>query len=748
MKRLLSLFNRITHYASPITVLLALSLSPLTYSLFLTSAFAEEKTASMKEIVVTATRTEKELASAPGSVSVVTKEDIEKRNIKMVDDALNTTAGIYQKRGKGIMDRMSSLSLRGIPDDTRTLFLLDGIALNDAYSGGVSYDLLSVEDVEKIEVVKGPFSSLYGGYAMGGVVNIITKMPEKREFTFKTGYGSSWNRGEAMDDLRKFYLSYGDKLKDKLSLFVSYGYKATNGYPTDFNVQSSKPTAGITGWTQTTDNQGNTRYLIGDKGDHRWWDDQMTLKAGYDFTKETKMNLSYMQSRDEYNYDEPHTYLKNAAGNEVWSYGSVKESSFLSGSGGSLRNTYNIGFETAFSSVKMKLSLGLMDRGKAWSVTRGTTVATTRAGGPGTLTETPSQSYNADIQFTVPVFDRHILTFGSPFRHGWADSQEHGITNWKDETSKTTLSYQAKGKDKTYALFVQDEIMILKNLTAYIGFRQDWWETYNGYVNQVGTSGYPKEYDSRNASAFSPKAALVYKPFDKTTLRTSIGKAFRPPTIYELYRTWTASSGTTYAGNPDLKPETTTSWDAGIEQGLWRGAKVKATYFENYLKDLIYSKTVSSTLQEKINAGKAESKGVELEAEQRFDKWLRLFANLTYTNAKIKKNDAKPETVGKRLTQVPERMFNIGGEFEKGPFSTSLTGRYMSKRYSNDENTDTVSRVYTSYDHYFTADAKLSYKLTKNVIASFSVDNIFDRDYWGYSKAPGRSWFGEVTLRF
>ncbi|MBA3071380.1 MAG: TonB-dependent receptor, partial [Nitrospirae bacterium] len=386
--------------------------------------------------------------------------------------------------------------------------------------------------------------------------------------------------------------------------------------------------------------------------------------------------------------------------------GSVKESSFLSGSGGSLRNTYNIGFETAFSSIKMKLSLGLMDREKAWSVTRGTTVATTRAGGPGTLSETPSQSYNADIQFAVPVFDRHILTFGSTFRHGWADSQEHGITNWKDETSKTTLSYQAKGKDKTYALFVQDEIMILKNLTAYIGFRHDWWETYDGYVNQVGTAGYPKEYDSRNASAFSPKAALVYKPFDKTTLRTSIGKAFRPPTIYELYRTWTTSSGTTYAGNPDLKPETTISWDMGIEQGSWKGAKVKATYFENYMKAFIYRKTVSATLQESINAGKAESKGVELEAEQRFDKWLRLYGNYTYTDAKIKKNDAKPSTEGKKLTQVPENMFNAGAEFEKGPFSASLTGRYMSKRYSNDDNTDIVNGVWTSQDPYFLLNAK------------------------------------------
>jgi iron complex outermembrane receptor protein len=347
----------------------------------------------------------------------------------------------------------------------------------------------------------------------------------------------------------------------------------------------------------------------------------------------------------------------------------------------------------------------------------------------------------------MPVLNNHILTFGGSFRHGWANTEEHNLTNWRDEKSKTTLTYQSKGKDRTYAAFIQNEIMLLENLTAYIGFRQDWWETYDGYVNQVGTCGYPKEYGARNALSFSPKAALVYKPFDKTTLRTSIGKAFRPPTVFELYRTWTWR-GITRAGNPDLKPETTTSWDIGIEQGLWKGAKIKAVYFENYMEDLIYRKTVSATLQELINAGRAESKGVELEAEQRFDKWLRLFANFTYTDAKIKENVAKPATEGKRLTHVPERMVNIGGEFEKGAFSATLTGRYVSKRFGNDENRDVMNNVYTSYDPYFVADAKVSYKLTKFAALSFSVDNIFDKEYFAFWKAPGRSWFGEVTLRF
>lgn len=709
---------------------------------------AEEKETALEEIVVTATRTEKEVSEAPASVSVVTKEDIEKRNIRNIDEALNATPGVFNKRDKGHMTTGANILLRGIPGGQRTLILLDGITLNDDWSGGQGRPFagLPPEIVERIEVVKGPFSSLYGGYAMGGVVNIITKMPEKREFVLKTGYGSSLDRGEAMDDLRKFYLSYGDKFKDKLSLFLSYGYKATNGYPSDFNVQSSKPTAGITGWSYTTDNQGNTRYLIGDKGDNGCWNDSITFKAEYDFSKASKIKVSFMSPRFEYFYDDPHTYLKDTNGNEVWSYAGAGESSFLLGKSHVEERYYDLSYETEISIMKANLSLGFHD-GKYWYTSADSNA--TLAGGPGKDEHRPYKGYYANLQFTLPLFEKHILAFGGSFRDARAETKKHNLSDWQVEGSKTDLYYISKGKARTYGLFVQDEIMILDNLTGYIGFRQDWWETYDGYANQVGTSGYPKTYDERDASSFSPKAAIVYKPLEKTTLRTSIGKAFRAPTIYDLYSTFTyIPTGSITEGNPNLKPETLTSWDIGIEQDLWKGAKVKAAYFENYMKDLIYLKSITPTRKERVNVGKAKGRGVEIEAEQRFDKWLRLFASFTYNNAKIKENNANPETAGKKLTDVPERMFNIGGDFEKGAFSASLTGRYVGKRYANDENKDTVNNVYTSYDPYFVTDAKVSYKFTKNATLSFSVDNIFDRDYFAYYKTPGRSWFGEITLRF
>lgn len=707
----------------------------------------EKEEAKLEEIVVTATKTEKEVSEAPASTSIVTEKDIEKRNIQTVDQALNTLPGVFSSRAS-VVQYSLQIALRGMPFGSgRTLVMMDSITpLNHPTFGSLmGFGAFAPEAVERIEVVKGPFSSLYGGHAMGGVVNIIQKMPEKREFTVKSGYGSSWERGEAADDLRRFYVSYGDKLKDKLSVFLSYGIKATNGYPTIYNIQGTQPPADISGWSYTTNTMGNSRYLIGDKGDTEYQDYNISLKAGYDFSKTSKINLSFYRTRFDHHYDDPHTYLKDAAGNPVWSYGAVGEYSFLYYQDfHQEENIYNISYETEMSTVKSKLSFSYVDASSGHAVPGSTS---TSSGGPGSEWDHPIQDvYNAELLFTAPLFKRHLLTFGGFFGHTQGQCDEYNRTDWTDEESRTDLISQKKGKDRTYALFVQDEIMILDNLTLYLGFREDWWETYDGYVLEAGI---PITYDSRDTSSFSPKASLVYKPFGGTTLRASAGKAFRAPTVLELYSKWTTpGTGVVYAGNPDLKPETTKSWDIGAEQALWKGAKIKATYFENYMEDFIYRAMVTSTLYQNENVGKAESKGIELEAEQSFGNWLRLFANFTYTDSEVTENTAKPEIEGKSLTMIPESMFNIGADLTKGPFSASLVGRYVSKIYYNDDNSDEVDGVYGSYDPYFVADAKVSYKITKFATLSFSVDNIFDEDYFYYDKAPGRSWFGELTIKF
>lgn len=708
-----------------------------------------KNTHELEEVVVTATRTEKDVESAPGSVSVVTSKEIEQRNIQTVDEAVNALPGVFDRRSTGLLDPIANIQMRGFPGSERTLLMLDGITINDPYSGGQK-DMLGIapENVARIEVVRGPFSSLYGGYAMGGAVNVLTKMPEKREITLKAGYGSSMPGADGLDNLRRVYGSYGDKFFKRLSTFISYGYRATDGYPTDFNVASKAPPEGISGWSQTTSATGSTRYLIGDKGDREWWDDNLSLKAKYDFTDTTNLSVSFMRSSNQYEFEDPHTYLRDSSGEKVWSYSGVSESSFLAGKYGWEGINSSVKFETEFSPLQVKISTGIQDWEKSWNTVPGSSA--TLSGGPGTVSDSPLQAYNSEIQFTLPVLSRQILTFGGSVRHSNVDVSTHNLLDWRNENSTTTLSYEAKGKDMGFSLFLQDEIMIFENLTAYIGIREDWWRTYDGYANDVGKEDYPMEFDSRSASYFSPKGSLVYKPLEKTTLRASIGQAFRPPTVYELYRTYTGSYGTVYASNPNLDPETTTSWDIGVEQKLWKGAKLGVTYFDNHIENLIYSTATDSSLSvyEKENAGKAISRGVEVEIGQDLWKWLRLFANFTYTDAKITENEAKPETVGKRMTDVPEYMANAGAYFTFGRFSGSLIGRYVGKRYSTDENTDTVDGVFGSYDPFFVADVKVAYALNQSTTLSFAVDNMFNEQYYMYRKAPGTSWFLELTMKF
>ena len=146
------------------------------------TGWAEEKGKkihTLEEIVVTATKTEKEIEDVPGSVTVITAEEMELRNMDTVDDALSDIKGIFTKRNKGLMDSTSSVNMRGFKGNQYTLVLLDGQPLNDAYTGGVEWGSLPVENIERIEVIRGAASALYGGNAMGGVINIIKKQKER-----------------------------------------------------------------------------------------------------------------------------------------------------------------------------------------------------------------------------------------------------------------------------------------------------------------------------------------------------------------------------------------------------------------------------------------------------------------------------------------------------------------------------------------------------------------------------------------
>lgn len=134
------------------------------------AVFAEDvQEYDLDAMVVTATRTMKQIQEVPSSVSVVTAKDIEERNVTSVQEALQYMPGVYMDQ-----TAQGGISLRGF-GSTNVLVLVDGVQMNDTYQGAVNFNSIPVENIERIEVVRGAGSSIYGGHAVGGVINITTK---------------------------------------------------------------------------------------------------------------------------------------------------------------------------------------------------------------------------------------------------------------------------------------------------------------------------------------------------------------------------------------------------------------------------------------------------------------------------------------------------------------------------------------------------------------------------------------------
>lgn len=726
-------------------------------------AYGEEKAADLDEIVVTATRTEKSVGDAPGSVSVVTAAEMKKRNIQSLDEALNLLPGVLDNRIKGLMGTTSTVTFRGLSGAGRSLLLLDGMPLNSAYSASQPWGGLYARNFSQIEVVRGPSSSLYGGNAMGGVINFMSHMPEKREFTLSGGYGDRLGSDTGLASLWSTYASYGDSI-GKLRLYTAFGYRTTRGYPTALVTASSAPTAasGITGATRTFSTTGATRYLVGDTGDNGWWDYSAAVRVQYDISEADNVRFSWLRTANKYSYEDPHTYLRNAAGQPVYTFTNssgravVTESTFINGEGSNIIDTYVIHAEALFGTVKGKFLFGINDEIENWYTTPS---SATLAGGRGNKSDSPGRTYYTDLQLSLPVMEKHILTGGFTFRYDTADSNNFPLNDYRDPDSVSGASTQwGGGTTQTYSAYLQGEIALLDSLTLYAGLRNDFWVSNNGYAGFTGTGATSETYPEKTKNSVNPKGAVVWKPLEGTTLRVSGGKAFRAPPLNQLYRTWISSgTQTIYNSNPDLDPETVLGWDIGGEQALWKGAKIKATFFENYLSHMIYNVTIAGTTtidgreyknKKYTNVGGAETRGVELELEQKVGDNLRLFVGYTYTDSEITEYDPDPTLVGKQLTQVPRNMFFVGADASWGPASLFASGRYVGKRHNSDDNSDTVNKVYGSYDPYFVVDMKVSYKVTDWATASFSVNNLLDREYYTYYVAPGRSFFANLDLKF
>jgi iron complex outermembrane recepter protein len=732
----------------------------LSTSTLLPVAEAEEAPSyDLDAMVVTATKMVQPIKDVPASVSVITAADIKKMNIQTIDQALRMASGVFDNRQKGLTSTTASVTLRGFNGQASTLVLLDGQPLNQAYAGAVTWSSVPIESVDRIEIVKGSSSALYGSNALGGVINIITKNPEKGEAQVSSKYESynTWTNR----------LDVGDKLSDKWSYRFGFERKTTDGFPTGLvtappSTGAGNPAGITTGWTTTTTSQGSLRYLLGDTGKNTWDEDSVTGKFVYAIDDKRSLSLGVLHDKYDYGYGAGHDYLlRNGSpftGTKAdvggGRYVSVTANTFLGLPGGKENNVYTWGYKDKGSGVTF--NAGLNDVLSSWYIS----TATSPSGGTGRISNSPNRRWNADLQKELQIGSEDRMIVGINYRNDWIHNEEDWLSNWLNHGSTNGLYSQAAGNATNWALYAQNEHRINEKFSVVYGGRYDYWSNYGGMNQDNSANAYGSGlvtpatyYPDRSDSAFSPKVALQYKMNDTTGMHLSWGKAFQAPDLYTMYRSWL--SGTIlYDGNPNLKPQKVTTVELGWNKKVNEKTNVNITYFHNDITDMIYRQSLGIqpvtgyTWQKYQNAGQGKTDGVELEFSHRLNSEWTSFLNYTYQRAVISSNSANSASVGKLVQQAPERILNFGFDYKKDKWHGNLFASYISKRYNNDDNSDSYNDVYGSYDPYFIVNTLLEYGWDKNNTVTFGVNNLFNRQYFVYYVAPGRTYSVQMTHKF
>jgi len=705
-------------------------------------------------VVVIGTRTETELDKSPAATSVVTREELELRNTQLVDQSLNLLAGVYAFRTKGPQDTTNGISMRGFngrgTDGSRVLVLLDGQPMNSAYDGAVQWTTLPVNEVDRVEVVRGPFSSLYGGNAMGGVVNIVTQPVEHRQVDLIAQYGS--HRSVL------YAAAFSDRWRERLGIRLGYQRLQNGGYPVQGVYASASPASAITGplvtgATPLISTAGSTRYAVGEQGDnwynqHAWW-----ARGEYALGHTSAISFQYMRRRYGYGYNAYRSFLRDGSGNPV-DRGTVffydeglrrmglSSGSFIAGPGGGESNLFNAQLLHSFSPrSQLRVTGGMTDLPLEWFTTPASSATLTS--GSGTTADRPNRSWHGEAQWNWIQSNRHSIVAGGALRHNSSTSAEYDLSNYALRDSHVRQTTLSSGKDFNQAIFAQDQLNIRKRLQLVVGGRFDRWFSRDGsaipYFGAV-----PILYPSRNANSFAGKLAVLYQGPAGWVLRAGVGNSFRNPTVYELFRSWRSSSGTLYLSNPDLQTERLTSWEAGIRKKFGTRFDLDAGYFENHIHNLIYRSTdlerdPSGQTRIFLNAGKSRTRGAEIAVQQRALSWLQLRESYTWNDARIIRNDSAPLTVGKRVPYVPRHIASFFAIASHKQWTGSLTGRYVGKIFSNDTNTDIVKGVPGAYDQYFELGGSLGYEFERHITVVLSADNLLDRRYYEYYRTPGRT---------
>jgi iron complex outermembrane receptor protein len=528
------------------------------------------------EIIVRTERIEQTSRSATGTVNVLSADEIARVNASTFDQALESVPGVMPSRSAGTAT--NSMSIRGSSDmrgggvGNRVLLLIDGRPAITADTGGANWSLLPLDVIERVEVVKGALSPLYGSNAMGGVVNFITRSPtDFRSTKLNMGWGYFDRPPELMQysDQRSYFgdigLVHSNSYRD-LGYIFSLSGKRSDGYRqnTDFSLYNAY------GKLQYT-NQRDLKLALSLS--------RTSLERGYP-------HIWLLDSTPPYLHPLKIAYEKTNDRQEkqVWDFDLFLSSPI----GSNLKLSANLyRFENYSRSLFNPDDLEGDDRPYNF------------------FTDSDADKSGGILQIDISHLRRNYLILG-------LDIQVDAVDSTPPE-----LMF-GKHRAETLAGFAQDRITVSDALTVMLGARYDFRHLE----------------ESKDEGQLSPKLGLSYQLSDDTAFRFSLGQAFRAPSLAEIYIRQSLHSGITFKENPDLKAEKLRLYaEIGVRRRLFDLLETDTSLFIYEFSDMIFWEPLDQSEYQVINLNRSVVKGAETGVNL-YWRGLSAAANYTYLDAK------------------------------------------------------------------------------------------------------------------
>ena len=637
------------------------------------------------EVTVTPTRSEQQLGTIPASVSVIRQQDIQQRPALVPDDLLRQLPEFSLFRRSSSVSAhptTQGVSLRGIGPSgvSRSLVLLDGVPVNDAFGGWVYWTALPMESAERIEVVNGASSSLYGSYAMGGVLNVVTRPPARRTVDAKLQYGS---RQSPKIDFR------ASDVWGKVGVSIDASAFDTDGYA---NVLESL--------------RGPVDTKVAVQFGH------VTLKADYNPSDRVHAFVRTGYFREERHNGKITTVgpLTEELNDTTWTFTSGGVRVRLPDAS-SLQATVFVDNKTFDSNF-----LAIPDATGARRI------------GRLSLNQTvPTDAVGGMVQWTRALGATHVLTAGTDLRWVDGDSIEDAFDAVTGATK--TLHRVAGGTQRSLGIFVQDVFTPITDLTVTASARLDRWRNYDAHNTETilatGAVSDPVLPDKED-SVISPRLGALYRVHERLSVWGDIASGFRAPTLNELYRRFSVGAVVTLA-NPTLGPERLVGGELGVNVIAARDVTWRTTWFDNRVKDPVANVTITPpNLQQRQNLGRTRIWGIQTDVEYRINQTLRLGGAYIYDVARVRENPANPALVGLYLPQVPTHRGAFQLQYSDPRFVT-IAFDVQASGAQFDDDLNTSSRVLPKYA---LVNLSVSRSVGRNLEVFTAVQNMLDTEYF------------------